>query len=99
MKGNISKIIIILIMFVIIIASFIFSYFTATGKRHLKDIVSNTSGGLDRVVTVYDYFGNKIKTYEGKIDIEDYKEGNKIKFDLNGKRIIIYNSPVIIEEK
>jgi hypothetical protein len=99
MKGNIGKVIILLVIFVALIASFIFTFFTATGKRHLKNIVSNTSGGLDRVVTVYDYSENKVKTYEGKIDIEDYEEGSKIKFDLNGKRIIIYNSPVIIEEK
>lgn len=64
-----------------------------------KSIGSDLTGGLDRVVTVYDQNGNVIQTYEGKIDIEDTDYGNKILFDLNGKRIVIYNSIVIVEEK
>lgn len=64
-----------------------------------KSIGSDLTGGLDRVVTVYDQNGNVLQTYEGKIDIEDTDYGNKILFDLNGKRIVIYNSIVIVEEK
>lgn len=56
-------------------------------------------GGLDRIVTVYDNSGNPIATYEGKIDIEESEYGNKVKFDLDGKRVILYNCSVIIEEK
>lgn len=67
--------------------------------RTCKSIGSDLTGGLDRVVTVYDQNGNVLQTYEGKIDIEDTDYGNKILFDLNGKRIVIYNSSVIVEEK
>jgi hypothetical protein len=72
---------------------------TANWDREMKDIQSNWSGGLDRIVTVYDSAGNVIKTYEGEIDIEDNEYGNKIKFDLDGKRHIIYNAIVIVDEK
>lgn len=64
-----------------------------------KSIGSDLTGGLNRVVTVYDQNGNVLQTYEGKIDIEDTDYGNKILFDLNGKRVVIYNSSVIVEEK
>jgi hypothetical protein len=72
-------------------------------ERQAKDVQSQWTG-LDRIVTVYDMNGKPIKTYEGKIDIEDTSSqtgngGSKVKFELNGKRIIIYNSPVIVEEK
>jgi len=70
-------------------------------ERQVKDVQSSWTG-LDRIVTVYDENGNPIKTYEGKIDIEDSNQSggvNKVKFELNGKRIIIYNCPVIVEEK
>jgi hypothetical protein len=77
--------------------------FSMTGCAGLtrmgKSIGSDLTGGLDRVVTVYDQNGNVLQTYEGKIDIEDTDYGNKISFDLNGKRIVIYNSTVIVEEK
>ncbi len=40
-----------------------------------------------------------IQTYEGKIDVQDTEYGNKVLFDLNGKRVVIYNATVITEEK
>ena len=48
---------------------------------------------------MYDHNGNLLKVYEGKIDVEANDYGNKVKFDLDGKRIIINNAIVIIEEK
>ncbi|AKQ71752.1 phage protein [Bacillus licheniformis WX-02] len=54
--------------------------------------------GLERTATVYDQNGNKIKTYKGKFDVEINDYGNKVKFDLNGKRIMINNAVVIVEE-
>ncbi len=42
--------------------------------------------------------GKPIKTYSGRFDIES-GEGDKILFDLNRKRTIIYNATVIVEEK
>ena len=67
-------------------------------QRTKKDISSDFSGGISRTLTVYDYTGKEIKKYEGKFDIQE-TEGNKIKFDMNGKRTIIYNAVVICEEK
>ncbi len=73
---------------------------TAEAERQLKDAQSNYYGGLNRTVTVYDQNGRVIKQYEGRIDIDPNSEqGRKVKFELNGKRIIIYNATVIAEEK
>lgn len=69
---------------------------TAEWDRSMKDIGSNFNGGLDRTVTVYDMQGEPIKEYTGKIDVEA-NEG-KVLFDLNGKRTIIYNATVIVQE-
>ena len=69
----------------------------ASFERGVKDTVSDVTGGLNRIVTVYDYDGNVIKTYEGKIDISE-SDGGKVKFDLNGKRTIIYGGIVIVDE-
>ncbi|KRT94086.1 DUF5052 family protein [Bacillus glycinifermentans] len=65
--------------------------------RTAKDIESSHNG-LNRTATVYDQNGNKIKTYKGKFDVEVNDYGNKVKFDLDGKRIIINNAVVIVEE-
>ncbi len=69
-----------------------------TWRRGLKD-VSSSIGGLDRIVKVYSHDGKIITTYEGRIDIEVNEYGNKVKFDLDGRRVIINNAIVIIEEK
>ena len=70
----------------------------ASWSRELKTIGSDLSGGLYRTVEVYDYSGNLLKTYEGKIDIAE-SDGGKVLFDMNGDRISIYNAIVIVEEK
>lgn len=72
---------------------------TAEGARALKSWQSNTSGGLERRVEVFDQQGNLIRTYEGKLDVQGNEFGNKVLFDLNGKRTVIYNGTVIVEEK
>ena len=69
----------------------------ASCDREWKSIGSNLSGGLYRTVKVYDYSGNLLAEYEGKIDIEEAE--SKVFFDVNGKRVIIYNAIVITEEK
>lgn len=69
----------------------------ASWKRVQKNWDSNIDGGLNREITVYDYNGNIIKKYQGKCDIQTNE--NKVLFDLDGKRIIIYNAIVIAEEK
>lgn len=67
-------------------------------ERTVKDFGSSING-LQRVATVYDQGGNAIKTYKGKFDVEVNEYGNKVKFDLDGKRIMIYNATLIVEEE
>jgi hypothetical protein len=67
--------------------------------RFNKTVQSDANGGLDRIVTIYSTDGTVIKDYEGKIDVEDTEYGNKVLFDLNGKRVIWYNATVSIEEQ
>ncbi|MEF2708082.1 MAG: hypothetical protein ACLTLZ_00945 [Pseudoruminococcus massiliensis] len=67
-------------------------------ERKKKDWDSEYNGGLERTISVYSYEGNLLKTYKGKCDIEE-NESNKILFDIDGKRVIIYNAVVIAEEK
>jgi hypothetical protein len=66
-------------------------------ERSVKDLDSEF-GGLNRTVTIYDQNGEVIKEYKGKIDIQYSEYGNKVLFDLDGKRIIINNAIVIAEE-
>ena len=70
----------------------------ASIERELKTIDSEMSGGLNRVVTVYDYEGEKLGEWEGMIDIRFNGSGQTL-FDLNGKRVLIDGGIVISEEK
>lgn len=67
-------------------------------NRTVKNFDSSVNG-LQRIALVYDQSGNAIKTYKGKFDVEVNEYGNKVKFDLDGKRILIYNATVIVEEE
>lgn len=60
---------------------------------------SELSGGLKRTVNVYSRNGDLIANYDGKIDIEDSENCNKVKFELDGKRYIYYNCQVEVIEK
>lgn len=75
---------------------------TESGKRSLKSWQSETTGGIDRTVTVYDIQGEEIAKYSGRFDIEESSQEGvvKIKFDDNGKRHIIYaqTGTVLIDE-
>nr|WP_259549247.1 DUF5052 family protein [Heyndrickxia oleronia] len=93
-------------LLILLIAIVVVSSGCSSLEREKKDMKSEYGGGLDRIVTVYDNAGNVIRTYEGKIDIAkqtDSKGGatgsDKIKFEFNGKRIILYNATVVVEEK
>ncbi|WP_177177302.1 DUF5052 family protein [Bacillus sp. MUM 116] len=75
-------------------------------ERASKDIKSEYGGGLNRIVTVYDNAGHVIRTYEGRIDIANQTDSeggttgsDKVKFEVNGKRVILYNATVVVEEK
>lgn len=67
-------------------------------ERTKKNWNSEYNGGLERTISVYSYDGNLLKTYKGKCDIEE-NESSKILFDIDGKRVIVYNAVVIAEEK
>lgn len=74
----------------------------ASCERLGKDLSSDFGNGLNRTIYVYDMTGNLLKTYEGKIDIEETESDNKVKFDITdnqNQRIIVYNAIVIVEEK
>lgn len=72
---------------------------TASFQRFFKSSYSNFTGGLNRTVTVYDNNGGVIESWNGKIDIQENSYGNKVLFDLNGKRKAVYNAVVIVEEE
>lgn len=72
---------------------------TASFQRFAKSVKSEYTGGLERTVTVYDGNGNVLKEWSGKIDIQESDYGNKVIFELDGKRKAVYNAEVIVEEK
>ncbi len=89
---------------IIILSVFILGIATLSGcgesfQRSVKTFTSEYTGGLERKVEVYSSTGQLLKTYEGKLDIETNEYGNKVLFDIGGKRTIIYNATVIVEEK
>lgn len=78
-----------------------YSFNTESGKRAYKDQQSNLSGGIERVVRVYDMEGDLIQEYRGKFDVET-DNGSYVLFDdEQGKRHIIYytTGTVIIDEQ
>ena len=69
----------------------------ASWNRFKKTMSSDFSGGLWREVTVYSMTGEVIAKHEGQIDIQE--SGNKVLFDLDGKRYVYYNCMVEVIEK
>lgn len=72
---------------------------TESQQREIKSIKSNWTGGLNRTVTVYDYNGQKIKSWSGQFDVKE-TDRNSVYFDTeDGKRVIISGGIIINEEK
>lgn len=71
---------------------------TESFQREMKTTVSEFTGGLSRSAKVYSSDGDLIAQYEGKFDVQSSEFGNKVLFDVDGKRVIIYNAIVIVEE-
>ena len=69
----------------------------ANFQRTLKSWKSNYTGGLYRIVSVYDYNGNLLREY-GPAMIDISESENETFFDYNGTRIVIHNAIVIVEE-
>lgn len=68
----------------------------ASWQRGMKSLGSDFNGGLYRRVTVYDYEGELIKSWEGKFDVSETT--TETYFDINGKRVIIQGGIIINEE-
>lgn len=92
----------ILVAVLIFVGMGIYNTHTESGKRAVKTWESEKSGGLNRIVHVYDMEGDEIATYKGKFDVEENADAGivKVKFDLNGERHIIYGSTgtIVIDE-
>lgn len=82
---------------VILLTCSIFIGCTASCEREYKDFQSDISGGLDRIVIVYNMNGEEMARYEGKIDLAT--ADGCVQFEYNGKRIVWYNAIVQILEK
>lgn len=102
--GGILKAVILFIMVIILAGSGIFSIVKGVNsesfKRWRKDMESEYSGGLYRVIQVVNSNGEVIKEYKGKMDIQE-NSGEKLVFVIDGKKYIIYNSAfntVFVEE-
>lgn len=63
-----------------------------------KDLESDTKG-LERHVTIYSKTGEVLSEYEGIIRTKASAETNGIIFEVNNRRVSVYNADVIIEEK
>ena len=69
----------------------------ASLERECKSCKSDISGGLERIVIVYNLNGEEMARYEGKLDLAT--EDGCVQFEYNGKRIVWYNAIVSIIEK
>lgn len=93
----------VILMGLLIVGCGAYNTHTETGKRALKSWDSEKSGGLQRTITVYDMQGEEVARYQGKFDIEESQNDGvvKVKFDIDGKRHIIYaqTGTVLIDEE
>lgn len=68
----------------------------ASWERGMKSIGSDLSGGVNRTLTVYDYNGEAIQTWTGKMDVSN--ENDRTMFDMDGKRTIIRGGIIVVQE-
>lgn len=92
-----SSILIVIIVVALVIGMLIFTFSGASFQRTIKSWRSNYTGGLYRIVSVYDYNGNLLREY-GPAMIDISESENETFFDYNGNRIVIHNAIVIVEE-
>jgi hypothetical protein len=92
----VAKLLVYALIIVIIIIGIGFLFPSST-RRNIKSMVSDYTGGLNRTITLYDYNGNKIKSWTGRFDVDD-NESRVFFDDEDGKRVIIYNGIVVNEE-
>lgn len=94
---NRSSVLIVIAVVALVIGMLIFTFSGASFQRTLKSWRSNYTGGLYRIVSVYDYNGNLLREY-GPAMIDISESENETFFDYNGNRIVIHNAIVIVEE-
>ena len=92
-----SSILIIILITSLVIGLLALTFNGANFQRTLKSWKSNYTGGLYRIVSVYDYNGNLLREY-GPAMIDISESENETFFDYNGTRIVIHNAIVIVEE-
>lgn len=97
MRSRSGSVAVILVVIILVIGLLILMFSGANFQRTLKSWKSNYTGGLYRIVSVYDYNGNLLREYgPAMIDISDSE--NETFFDYNGNRVVIHNAIVIVEE-
>ena len=92
-----SSILIIILIAALVIGLLALTFSGANFQRTIKSWRSNYTGGLYRIVSVYDYNGNLLREY-GPAMIDISESENETFFDYNGTRIVIHNAIVIVEE-
>lgn len=70
----------------------------ASCDRFMKSLDSNVSGGMERTVVLYDYEGDELARWDGKIDLQVSNDGGHIVFDQDSKRTVITGGIVVSEE-
>lgn len=62
--------------------------------------MEETNKAQHLVIKYFDTYPVKEYLFDTEEEAREFQENeNKVLFDLNGKRITIYNSPVVVEER
>lgn len=97
MRSRSGSVAVILITIILVIGLLVLTFNGANFQRTIKSWRSNYTGGLYRIVSVYDYNGNLLREY-GPAMIDISESENETFFDYNDNRIVIHNAIVIVEE-
>ena len=95
--GFLKWLIIAIIVLILCICTAKATEYVGSVKRFTKGMESNWSGGLKRVVTLYDYNGKILKQWYGKIDMSESEI--ETDFIVDGRRVIIHGGIAVIEEE
>ena len=96
MRSRSGSVAVILVVIILVIGLLVLTFNGANFQRTIKSWRSNYTGGLYRIVSVYDYNGNLLREY-GPAMIDISESENETFFDYNGNRIVIHNAIVIVE--
>ena len=84
---------------VLMIALLIIALTSCEACNRVQKSIDSSFNGLERKITVYNSAGKLIFEDEGVIDVAENEYGNKVIFDMDGKRYAFYNCSVMIVEK